>query len=131
MIGAKRKLEYDMPETGKAGETPEAREAGEAGEPMLKRLKSHMIQLHASAAAHKSVNHALCLERDMLEKQNKALRKQLKSERRKIKRLNNMVRTLKEINDEYDRAMAAAERKYRQLQNVLYEERCERYESMI
>lgn len=123
--GVKRKLEYEQG----APKTPEA-EAPHATmpeHPKVKRMKTHMLQLHANALAYQKTNESLCLERDALLKQNRALKKDLRYARQRIRSQNSLIKLLKEDHKDFDREIAKVERKYRQVVNVLYEERCEHY----
>lgn len=130
-IGVKRKLDYDQDRfhepPPKALKTPEAADATMPEHPKVKRMKTHMTQLHALARALEKGNESLCLERDALMKQNKALAKDLRYARQKVRCQKSLIKLMKDDHEDYDRELAVLERKYRKLQNVLYEERCEHY----
>ena len=128
--GVKRKLDYDQGAAKPLNTLALAASAAHVNmpeHPKVKRMKTHMLQLHANALAYQKSNESLCLERDVLLKQKKALAKDLRYARQRIRSQNSLIKLMKEDHEDFDREIGIVERNYRQLQNVLYEERCEHY----
>ena len=131
--GVKRKLDYDQEAAEPLNTLALAASTAHVNmpeHPKVKRMKTHMCELHAMARSLEKGNESLCLERDVLIKQKKALTKDLRYARQKIRSQNSLIKLMKEDHEDFHKEIGVVERKCRQLQNVLYEERCEHYRVM-